>query len=571
MDNNINLISNDKEDIDKQDLLNYFIIDRISSRNIDLPKYKCSKVERGINTKDSPSQKSTFNKMSTFSLKKIKPKFYNKYIFNEVVENPISASVVNNKKENKQVNNENLNEVSNIKINKIFLNSLKEDKSNNKSIENIESIYKIQSENLSYLFNKSSRESSNNFKIAKNLYNDLIKRKGIIMKKLKLLNRHEKNIFNNDEIKACKNTPTNLNVTEYKKNKNFKINNSKNNSKDLDKNTITSFLNRKKVNDIPLTFPLCLLHKTKYNSISQKNRAENILNKFICLKTHIVNDPENKEKIIKEFILKNTNIHIDELSNEKIENFMNFLKITFSFDPNKSIKEIINDAMNYKINLNQEKINPYIFMRNDFKYNIINAQTGDNKFITNKELKKNNTAYSAQSLDINIKAFADLNNKTFDIKNKKLNVLLQDLENELNEIKNYQLVQYHMPSIKFNKNKNIFKMKNISKNDKKKNKNMDNLCLLNKRLSQKYKSLYKDYCSNSHHKYGLKKSLKKINERMYYKSIRKNLIEEYDTEEIKKKFKLTEYIVFQRARQALLLQKEKEKCLDIMNSTYKIY
>ena len=176
MDNNINLISNDKEDIDKQDLLNYFIIDRISSRNIDLSKYRCSKVERGINTKDSPTPKSTFNKMSTFSLKKIKPKFYNKYIFNEVVENPVTASVVNNKKENKQVNNENLNEVSNIKINNIFLNSLKEDKSNNKSIENIESIYKIQSENLSYLFNKSSRDSSNNFKIAKNLYNDLIKK-----------------------------------------------------------------------------------------------------------------------------------------------------------------------------------------------------------------------------------------------------------------------------------------------------------------------------------------------------------------------------------------------------------
>ena len=149
--------------------------------------------------------------------------------------------------------------------------------------------------------------------------------------------------------------------------------------------------------------------------------------------------------------------------------------------------------------------------------------------------------------------------------------MLQDLENELNEIKNYQLVKYHMPNIKFNKNKNIFKMKNISKSDKKKNNNIDNLCLLNKRLSQKYKSLYKDYCSNSHQKFGFKKSLKKINERMYYKSIRKNILEEYDTEEIKKKFKLTEYIVFQRARQALLLQKEKEKCLDIMDSTYKMY
>lgn len=555
-----------KEDIDKLDYLNYFIVDRIS-RNYDSPRFKNSKIQCDSEMRN-PSFDSTLNQISTYSIEKIKPKFdNNNYLSNEESQNKISSSVINHKKKSQHYikdNLDNLHDLSNIKISNIFLNTLREEKPNDKSVENEESVNKVQNGNPSYCFGKSYRESSNNYKLAKNIFNELIKRKGLMMNKLKLMKKLRQNINNETIIFQ------NLEIKHLNDKKKI-LNNSKNYNKDFENRQVTSFLNRKNVNNIPLTFPLCLSHKIRYNSISEKNRAENILNKFICLKTHIVNDPSNTRKIIKEFIIKNTNINIEQLSKEKIKNFYNFLKITFSFNPNKTLKEIIYDAMNYNKNLNKQKINPYIFMRNDFKYNIINNKTDNIKLIKNhKELKKSNSTFSTSFRAINEKMFADLNNKSFDIKKKNKKVLLQDLESELNKIKNYHLVQPNLPYTRCSNNSTKYNNcdnKISCENDK--NNNMKNICLLNRRISQKYKSLYKDfYNNNNNNKIGVKKSLKKINERMYYKNIRKNIFEEYDTEEIKKKCKLTEYIVLQRTRQALLLQKEKEKCSDIFGNKF---
>ena len=293
-----------------------------------------------------------------------------------------------------------------------------------------------------------------------------------------------------------------------------------------------------------------------YNSVSEKNRIENILNKFICLKTHIINDPSNAQDIIKEFILKNTNTYKGELSEEKIENFLNYLKLTIRLSPNKNIKEIINDALNFKDSnkyLKKIKINPKAYMRNDFKYNIINNNTEDNI----KIIKKNKAILpSSQSFTVNTKAFADFNSKSFGIKNKKLTSLVKDLENELSEIKNYQLVKNNLIN---NNSKNINNKydKNglETKGEKSKDLNMRNLCLVSRGISQKYKLLY-NYSHNSSKVEPKKISLKKLNERMYYNSLRKNLSQEYEIDEIKKKLKLTEYIILQRAKQAFLLQNE---------------
>ena len=70
---------------------------------------------------------------------------------------------------------------------------------------------------------------------------------------------------------------------------------------------ITRYLERKKINDLPVTYPLYLSYNNKYNSISEKNRVDKILNKLICLKTHIMRDPLNRIEIIQEFFLKKFN------------------------------------------------------------------------------------------------------------------------------------------------------------------------------------------------------------------------------------------------------------------------
>ena len=92
------------------------------------------------------------------------------------------------------------------------------------------------------------------------------------------------------------------------------------------------------------------------------------------------------------------------------------------------------------------------------------------------------------------------------------------------------------------KNKNNKYPKNAleSKKENSEDLNMSNLCLVSKGISQKYKFLY-NYSYNNRKVEQKKISLKKLNERMYYNSLRKNLSEEYEIDEIKKKLKLTEY------------------------------
>ena len=562
--NDININKKEKlVDMNKENLINYLRIDRISSRNSDTLKNKTSKNFNVFVSKNASFKSLSEIKKSTFSLNNIKPKYINEYLFNEVIENLMKIKKKNNiiNKKNNMNSTNKINKVKNqknnkLKIKNIFINSLNQDNSINKNIENYVSVYKIQNENLSYLFNKSSRDFSDNFKSAKDKFNDLIKRKKIILTKLKLLKKSENEGSFNGVNKQNKNTQTNLydNKEKLDEKNNIKSNESFNNN--FKKGPITNFLNRKKVNNIPLTFPLCFFHKIKYNSASEKNRIENILNKFIFLKTHVISDPLNAQKIIKEFILKNSNINKEELSEEKLDNFLNYLKFTIIISPNKTIKDVINDALNFKDNnqyLKEEIINPKTYMRNNFKYNIINNETQNNI----KKIKKSKQILQcSKSFDVDTKMLVDFNNKTFDLKNKKLTSLVQDLENELNEIKNYQLVKYNIINNSTKNLKNKYK-KNIfeNKDENSKDINMSNICLVSEGISQKYK-LLSNYFNNNKKAETKKKSLKKINERMYYNCLKKNLSEEYEIDEIKKKLKLTEYIVLQRAKQAFLLRKK---------------
>ena len=545
--------SEKSEDVDKEDLFSYF-----KSRNLGSIKYKNSMINCDLDV-----IKSNRNKMKT-CYKKKKLIFDNELLHNEILENSIDESFIkknmNKIKLNKENNKKKINE---LKIKKIFLNSLSDNELKNEHLGNIESISKIQNENLSYLFDKNTRQNSDTLKKVKNIYKDYMKRKGIILEKLKLLNKNRNPLYLSSEKFKDYQWKTNSNKTRYHNIKTIKSSNSECN---LDNKRITCLLKRKNIDNIPLIFPIYLLYNNEFNSISEKNRVENILNKLICLKTHIDNDPSNSRQMIKEFILKNTNKSIEEISNESIKNFMDYLNvINFSFDSNKTLKELINIAINYKKENSKENvINLKNNMKYNFKLNILN-NTIKNKIKNIKKSKK----YKSNNFSIKkniIKNLNNINDRLLNIKIKDLSMIVKDLESELNHINDKKFSTDNLlGDIQIKKDK--INKSNIKYNFDS-NENIKNICLLNRNLSQRYK----DFFSQNDKNEKKKKSLRKINERMYYNSIKRNKpIEEFDMEKIRKKQKLTEFIVLQRTRQTLMIQKESQKYFDIMNSKCKKY
>ena len=539
-------------DIDKEDLFSYF-----KSRNFSSKKYKNSMINYGFDI-----IKSKRNKMKT-CYKQKKSIFFNELLHNEIFENSKNECFIEKNENKKKINKENnKKKINELKIKNIFLNSLNDNKLKTAHIRNIESISKIQNENLSYLFDKNTRMNSDSLKKVKNIYTDYMIRKEKILGKLKLLNK-KRNPFNlsSEKFKDYQ-WKTNSNRVRYHNIKSIKSSNSESN---LDNKRITCFLKRKTVDNIPLTFPIYLLYKNEFNSNSEKKRVENILNKFICLKTHIDSDPSNSRQMIKEFVLENTNKSIKEISNQNIKNFLDYLNvINFSFDSNKTIKELINIALNYKKDSTKEKvINLKNNMKYNFKLNILNNTVKNKIKVINKS--KNCKSNSFPIKKNIIKNLINSNDKILNIKNKDLNIIIKDLENELNQVNDNKVstdnILGDLNSKNYKKNKSNIKY-NFDSSVR-----IKNICLLNRNLSQRYKELF----SQNNKREKKNKSLRKINERMYYNTIKKNPIEEFDMDKIRKNLKLTEFIVLQRARQTLMIQKESQKYSDIMNSKCKKY
>ena len=129
--------------------------------------------------------------------------------------------------------------------------------------------------------------------------------------------------------------------------------------------------------------------------------------------------------------------------------------------------------------------------------------------------------------------------------NKSLSVLIQDLESEIKQIilkKSDKLEEY---------NNSFIKKQEIIKNIDK-NKYIPNLCLLSQGFKEKCQ-INIDKKNKKIIKYMNKQNyLKKINNRLFYNTIKKNKSEIFDRDEIQKNSKLTEYIVMERAKKYLL-------------------
>ena len=312
------------------------------------------------------------------------------------------------------------------------------------------------------------------------------------------------------------------------------------------KNQVTCYLNRKLISDLPITFPLFLSYNNNYKTFSEKNRVEKILNKFVCLKTHIVKDYNNKEKILREFMLKNGITDESYYSLENLQNFNNYLRKPFHFDSKKTIEEIITEAINYKSDnsIAQEDKNKML------PVNYYNNNSKKNSFIkinTNKIKRKNN---SSDSKTLNANRSCELINNRVESKycadEKHMLELVNELEKSLQQIKAEGNIRIN----KLNSLKSPQKFEIIDKN-----KFVPNLCLVNDGLKEQYKYIINKENRKLRNSYNRQLHIKHINERMYYDNVRKkNSAQSNYTDEIRRKLKLTEFIIVQRTKRKLFYQ-----------------
>ena len=345
---------------------------------------------------------------------------------------------------------------------------------------------------------------------------------------------------------------SNLNTTPHKRTKTHE---------EKKPHQITRYLERRKINDLPVTFPLYLSHNNQYNSMSEKNRVDKILSKLICLKTHLIRDPLNRMEIIKEFFLKNGFDKDIYFEDEKIINFYNYLKQPFSFPPEYNLSKVINEGINYKCEKNQEDNND-IHMVSILDY-VPNRKWKDFYKNNNNKIYKNTNGnqmiYNVLMEELFKKRYMNYEN----FRNKALPTLIKDLEYELRQIKIDKMNKLDI----YNNLIDTRKVQTIKLIDK--NKYVPNLCLISNGFKEKYKAVIDKKNRKIIKNMNRQEHLKQINNRLYYDNIRKNNLIEFDRNDIQKKLKLTEFVVMERAKKILLLQKAKNTFMKVLNESTK--
>ena len=402
------------------------------------------------------------------------------------------------------------------------------------------------------------------FSKAKNEKNEIMKEK-IIYKPLKVAgtiykNLCQKKMFFINKIKE-KQKILKGEIRDFQTAKKKKLN--KSNFILKKSQSITNFLNQKVIEKIPIIFPLNLSYKNSYESQSEKNRQEKIIDKFIQLKTYIKSQPENENMIIKEFLIKNGFEDSKNFSPDKLNNLSYFLNHPFNFDSKKRIKEIINEALNYKptneeLISDQNKLKEVNFFLN-----------GENKKI---EIQNYSSQYYKK-----IKAlpkplyhkkknfFESINQEKLyenlckhEQSHQNLNEMISSLEEEFKQLNNEKV------SINGKNNNLIYKENPINKQIEDKNKLVPNLCLSYKGFSKLNMNKINKNNKKINNIKTKEEKIKEINDRLYY-NFKQNSNNSFDIEKIKRRHKLTEYIILERAKYKALIDLKKEQ-LDIIPS-----
>ena len=417
--------------------------------------------------------------------------------------------------------------------------------------------YKIKTENDFFKINKEYKYIDNSYQNKKrhppsnSLYKDLTSKKN------EIYDAFINNKINETERAYSPLFKSHLPLSSSPKleEKNY-INKKNNSNKEL---AGYSNLLYKKKNDgvIPITFPLVCSNAVNCDSISQKKRFENIMETFMRLKSLIDNDKKlgknNEIDYIIEFIL-NRKIDKKYISDEYIKNFLNFLKNTkLPIDPSKSLKENIILALNIK----QKQHNKFNYQKNKNMYCTNNKIDKKEKNDDKKISIKNTGIFNCIPLEFDLKRQKQL----FADKNYKNNIELRDaLKKELdlieNEVGNKQskirLIENNLNLLPFEEN--YYFKKKMNKNTKlKKNKNKELLLISPQGY---YKAIMPNIKINKKNENKEKENLFDSNERLYYswyKNKNRGIIKNYV-----KKFKLTEYIIYNRTKDRIIKNKLKE-------------
>ena len=305
---------------------------------------------------------------------------------------------------------------------------------------------------------------------------------------------------------------------------------------------ITSYLDRKKIDNLPVIYPLFLSYNNSYDTQSEKFRVNKILEKFVQLKTQIVKDYKNREKIMKEFLLRNGINDKKLFTLEKLNNLNKYLKKPFKFDPKKTITDAIKEALNYKSNdilTDRNKLFP-VNLFNNYNNDITFSKNKLSKSSKNISLEKKSKVRNIYQNPISLK-FEELK---YD--NEHLPKLIMELEENLEKIQNEG-------DERINKLRGgVKKLKQFKIKDK--NKFLPNLCLVNEDFKGQYEYLINKANVKLQKNYNRQKHIKEINDRMYYNNLKKKYMDQGFSDEIKRKLKLTEYIIVQRAKKKMFLE-----------------
>lgn len=356
--------------------------------------------------------------------------------------------------------------------------------------------------------------------------------------------RSNPSLFSSDEEKNLKNRS----VKFKNKRKYQKVGKRTTKSKEKDKNEqregiesknskITCFLNRKIINDLPIIYPLFLSYNNSYDTFSEKNRVEKILNKFVCLKTQIIKDYKNRDRILREFMIKNGVYDQKYFTEQKMSSFNEYLKKPFKFDPKKTIIDIIKEAVNYKydkVQNDENKMSPVnIFINHNIDY--VNKPLRNNKSLSSDNINSDKFYKDPICLKIEELKFDD----------KNLPILVNELEENLRQIQYEGAQKLDMLRGGAKKLKK-FKLKDN-------NKFVPNLCLVNQEFKERYENIIDKENQKLKDNYNRSQHIQQINDRMYYNNIKKRLNDQNFTDEIRRKLKLTEYIIVQRAKKKMIL------------------
>ena len=318
---------------------------------------------------------------------------------------------------------------------------------------------------------------------------------------------------------------------------------------------ITRFLSRKKINDIPITFPLYISHNTRYKSMSEKSRVDKILSKLICLKTHIIKDDLNKYDIIKEFLLKNGIRDKKYFSEKNLFNLYHYLLKPFNFPPEFLLVDIIKEGIKYN------PLSSLVETTKSDENNIMNYVSKSRNYI---EIEKRNKKSKNNIKIMNSINYSAKENKSMthyqsakNFMRKGLSTLIKDLESELRQIHYDKLAKLEEYNNSLDQKMEILKITD-------KNKYIPNLCLISNGFKEKYKENIDKINKNILKKKNKQEKLKEINNRLYYNIIRKHNKVEFDRNDIKRSAKLTEFVVMEKAKKKFLFENAKINFVNIL-------